>query len=404
MQTDVRQINGATIIFLHRKEFYTFHIEAFLTLGSWNESKSNQGISHFLEHCIVKGQKGEILSKNFLKKGGTTYPGRTRYWWKCPSTFATSTTDFALKSLINPQLLDIQIQKERQAIRQELSDSKNDPIEYLNNLIDQHLSPPHSQSSNNLLGTIESLNNITGQQIRDWHQEHYHSSNMFFVVSGNFNQSELEQLFSKNIPVTNLEPIPIPAPDEIIIQQGKFNGTAPVQKSIIKILFPLPNLFYEKVDQLVFCQYLENQLCRGELSFQSVLRGKLGMVYDSQTYIDNYNQKYFLTVKATCEDQFLEPMETAIKNHWREICTNHDIPRSLLDKVDSYIEEERMACDNQDKFISQLSYLFLKSKTLVLPESLKSYLNPENIQSCFDYISKNYDQNRYYTFIVSKTN
>ncbi|MBW6442635.1 insulinase family protein [Patescibacteria group bacterium] len=208
--------NGMTVLF-EKRENPVVSVAFAVRCGGINESESNKGISHFIEHLLYKGtpkRNSKKIAEEIEKKGGElngfTDESITAYHCKMPSKHLETALEVLSDMIKNPLFEPEEIKKERQVIFEEIKMYQDSPPRYVLQEIQKFLyKPPFGIP---LIGTTDTLNSITRGDIIKRFKEVYQPNNMILCVVGNadFNQivDFAEKNFVKNegqVPVYNIE-------------------------------------------------------------------------------------------------------------------------------------------------------------------------------------------------------
>ena len=169
------------------------------------------GIAHFLEHKMFEMKDGSDVFNFFSERGSNcnanTTGTRTCYLFSGPNSFYEN-LEYLLKYVEEPYFTDKNVEKEKGIIGQEIMMYKDNPYSRMydeimyNTLINHPLKYP-------TIGTIESVNSITKENLYDCYNTFYHPSNMFIVVTGNVDVSKTFDTIKKHEEKRVLEKAPI---------------------------------------------------------------------------------------------------------------------------------------------------------------------------------------------------
>lgn len=194
--------NGMTI-FLEKRDLPIVSVAYGIRSGGMNETASEKGISHFIEHMIYKGTKkrnSKQIAEEIEKKGGElngfTDENTTVFWCKMPSkhlkTALDVLTDMIKNSAFNPK----ELEKERKVIFEEIKMRKDSPNIYVIDKIQSLLF--EKPLGIDLIGTYETMNSITREKILKRFKEVYRPNNLILGVVGDADFSELVKFAEKN--------------------------------------------------------------------------------------------------------------------------------------------------------------------------------------------------------------
>jgi len=192
--------NGLTII---TSEIHTFPIVAldmWVKVGSADENKENNGVSHFIEHMLFKGTKergvGEI-DKAIEGRGGRLNAGTsydfTHYYITVPSLYWEEALEILGDLIFNPAFDKEELERERRVILEEIGRGEDNPESYLRDLFYQTAYQKHPYRLP-ILGSRESVRSLKRDDLLNYYQKHYHPNNMALVVVGDF---KTERVLSK---------------------------------------------------------------------------------------------------------------------------------------------------------------------------------------------------------------
>lgn len=178
----------------------------FVPIGENKMIEFPAGIAHFLEHKMFEEEDGKNIFSFFAENGtnanaNTSYE-RTSYLFSGPDFFEEN-----LKCLLdyvqNPYFTEENVEKEKGIIIQELNMINDSPYNrmYLDTLAIIFNELPYKKS---LIGTKESINSITKEDLYRCYNTFYHPSNMFIVISGNIDPDKTMDLIKENQSQRNL--------------------------------------------------------------------------------------------------------------------------------------------------------------------------------------------------------
>ncbi|MFW5842033.1 MAG: EF-P 5-aminopentanol modification-associated protein YfmH [Bacillota bacterium] len=251
------------------------------------------GIAHFLEHKIFE-QDGEDISRLFAKDeaqvNAFTEYDRTTYVF-----YATKTTHNHIKRLVDmffyPVFTDEGVTKEKNIIQEELNMHLDDPYyqEYqtlLNQMFHTH------PIKEDILGTKDSINNITAQALEAMHKAYYKPETARLIIIGDVDEQTIK---------THLEDtITLPAHNDYAPQKTQFNEPPYVSKSkntlYLDILMPsvLVGIKVMPNEQDDFQTQLKNQLIFS--MGMSLLFGKSSDIYESLLNQNLVNDTYGIDI------------------------------------------------------------------------------------------------------------
>jgi len=183
----------------------------FIPYGETNFVEYPKGIAHFLEHKLFEMEDGVDASTHLLKYGSSsnafTSFDRTSFLFSTTRNVKECTM-YLLDFVQKPYFTDENIKKECGIIEQEIKMYLDDPESRLfwgtlKNLYEKNY------VSTDLVGTVESINEITKEMLYNCYNTFYHPSNMHLFIIGNVDPNIIEDIkenqskkdFKKYIPI-----------------------------------------------------------------------------------------------------------------------------------------------------------------------------------------------------------
>ncbi len=188
--------NGLTILAECNPDAYFGAYGIFVRAGSRDETAEISGVSHFLEHMVFKGtpsRSAEQVNLELDELGSSsnarTGEESTIYHAAVLPEFQTEVIEL-LSDLMRPALRPEDFETEKKVIIEEIMMYQDQPpyggheqlmLEYFG----QH---PLGQS---VLGTTESVGNLTPDQMRVYFEQRYSPANMALIAAGNLDFQRL---------------------------------------------------------------------------------------------------------------------------------------------------------------------------------------------------------------------
>jgi len=195
--------NKITIYTDHNPSVESVTIHIGFGVGSINETKSENGISHFLEHMIFKGtekRNAEQIAKDFEDIGGYfnafTSKDKTMYYCKSLKEDFKTAMEIISDIVVNSTFDQEEADKERHVILQELANSIDTPDDIIHDYF-QELAFPNQSFGRSILGPKENISKFSQTDLKQFFNKYYNGENMVIAVSGNISQKAVEDECSK---------------------------------------------------------------------------------------------------------------------------------------------------------------------------------------------------------------
>ncbi len=206
--------NGMTLFLAPSDETNVTSIRVEVAVGWEAETAANRGVSHLLEHVLFRDKelKDEMSYLQLIKESGgsangTTQSRMTSYFASIPSKKGTWLLEQISKMLLNPEIADKYVDKEKATV--ELERGRPSPITLalgfnpMDYLRPKYLSAPdfwesefHVSFDEPYTLTQEQLSTrrLTAQQVKDYYGDWYHPANMKLFVAGKYNRAEVMKI------------------------------------------------------------------------------------------------------------------------------------------------------------------------------------------------------------------
>lgn len=188
--------NGIKII-AERVPVDAVNLSIWVNVGSAVETDDINGMAHFLEHMVFKGSErlglGEF-EQAIESHGGNTNAATSQdythfYINVAPKDFA-KLAPLQLDVVLKASIPDAEFQRERHVVLEEIRRSEDNPdrriYRHISELVYEQL--PYRRP---VLGPVDVIENVTSEQMREFHQQWYKPQNMTISVVGNLPVSEM---------------------------------------------------------------------------------------------------------------------------------------------------------------------------------------------------------------------
>ncbi|MBN1870669.1 MAG: insulinase family protein [Candidatus Omnitrophica bacterium] len=192
--------NGLRIVTHNIKDRDSLSLGFWVGVGSRYEEARLKGAAHFLEHILFKGSchySCEEIKMSIEGVGGTlnafTSEEQTCFYAKIPSKHLSQTFDVLSDIIIHPKIAVEDIKKEKTVIVEEIKMYRDLPQYFVLELLDQLLWPGHPLGRS-IVGTQETIMNMSGRDLKDFHRTHYMPENIVIAACGNLKHDQIVRL------------------------------------------------------------------------------------------------------------------------------------------------------------------------------------------------------------------
>ncbi len=197
--------NGQKVVICPKKG-RTF-IKTTYNVGSLNESESNRGISHYIEHNLFNGSKGinpgeynSILSQMGGYTNASTFLNFTDYYLSLQLLHPDSLEKaIQLNAALTqfPTFPNDQLEREKEPVKSEIDQDRDIPDFISENIIIKNLFGISSDSFDLTLGTKDNINSFNRDKVLDYFDTWYTPDNAVTVITGDVDTNETIKLAAK---------------------------------------------------------------------------------------------------------------------------------------------------------------------------------------------------------------
>lgn len=195
--------NGLRIVNEYMPDVESVSINVWVQTGNRNETKENNGISHFLEHMAFKGTKTrntQQIAEEFDDIGGRvnafTSSSKTAYYTKVLKENIEKAVELLSDIVQNSVFLNEEMEKERNVILQELAMTKDDPTDIIYDYFMEtaYKNQPYGRT---ILGPAKNIKNFTRENIINYVTKQYKTKDIVISFAGKIKNNESIKLVKK---------------------------------------------------------------------------------------------------------------------------------------------------------------------------------------------------------------
>lgn len=325
------------------------------------------GVAHAVEHMVYKGTKtksesqiNEQLSSIFgFQNAMTNYP-YVIYYGTLLNEDLNSGVELFSDIILNPEFDEKGFKEEMEVIKEELDEWDEEIEQFCEDKLFYNIFNKR-RIKNPIIGTKESLDNLTVTDLKRFYEENYFPENtsISVITSIDFNSVKeiidkyfgmwKSKVISRNSYVNNIEYEKI---DASKIQITKRQG---IKNAKVQMIFPLDKLNFKELNAFrLFNQYFGEGV--NSVLFDA-LRTKNSLVYDVITRISNENYIKMYKITFTTSKENVNKAVELVMNLIKEI--NFKVELEI--KLDSLIKSYK------------LKRLFREEQSIILAKELATY-------------------------------
>jgi predicted Zn-dependent peptidase len=202
---ETRLANGVRIVTERMPEARSVSLGVWVAVGGRDEPDSLAGASHFLEHLLFKGTAGRSarqIAEAVDAVGGEmnafTNREHTAYYTRLPAARVDLGLEILGDVLTAPAFRPHEVDAERQVIIEEILMNLDVPEDHVHTLLAEALFPGHPLGRE-VLGTRESVEAASRDQIADFFARWYRPRNLVVVAAGDLDHQRLVDGFADTL-------------------------------------------------------------------------------------------------------------------------------------------------------------------------------------------------------------
>lgn len=224
--------NGLTVLTEKIDHIRSISLGVWLKKGSRHETGVDAGIFHFIEHMLFKGTEKRNafeVAKIIDSIGGYTdaftSKENTCFYAKLLDEHLPIILELFSDILIRPKFDQEDIERERKVILEEIKMVEDTPSDLVHELLLENFWPEHALGRP-ILGTTDTVNAATREQIIDCFKRNYIPSNMVVSAAGNIDHGRLVEAIRDRFRLegsngSHPEPGPAVKPQSALVVRSK---------------------------------------------------------------------------------------------------------------------------------------------------------------------------------------
>ena len=184
------KLDNGLVVALQRTPTHTISAKLRVNYSSSHEREGEEGLAHYLEHCLVTGGsekydpiRADELRGSFGYSNALTNIGRTFFVGQMLTEDLNNWLDYTSEHVLRPRFDKDRIDGERERVLREISDAKSNPAYQAGQEFNSIFYREHPKGRFNL-GKEEVVRNANQDVMRRFHNRGYHPNNMDLIIVG----------------------------------------------------------------------------------------------------------------------------------------------------------------------------------------------------------------------------
>ncbi len=207
--------NGIRLIHRYKNGVEVSHCGLIINAGSRDEGNSEQGLAHYIEHCLFKGtqkRKAYHVLSRLDNVGGELNAYTSKEETAIYASFMSAHYERAMELIVDitfrASYPEKEIAKEKEVIIDEIHSYMDSPAEQIFDEFEEQVFAGHS-IGRNILGTVESVRGLTRTNILDFVHKRYRTDQMVFASVGSLPFEKVRKLAMKHLTHMHLSDEPV---------------------------------------------------------------------------------------------------------------------------------------------------------------------------------------------------
>jgi predicted Zn-dependent peptidase len=303
------------------------HLGFTVLAGSRNEKKGQEGLAHFLEHCIFKGtskRKAYHILSGLDSVGGelNAYTNKEEIcvYGSFTNEHLKRAADLISDITLNASFPEKELEKEKEVILDEINSYLDAPSDRIFDDFESYLFPNHSLG-NNILGTKQTVENFCKNDVESYRKSYFLPQNCVISYVGNAGLKQVKAILERYFGAyQNSGKATNPAVFESYKPFGKVEAESNFQAhGLIGGLAP-----GYKDDTRRAAALLMNLLCGPALNSRLNLnvREKYGYAYSIDGSFNPYRELGYWNIYFGCDQKHLKKSHDLVKKELQVLCNN----------------------------------------------------------------------------------
>lgn len=374
--------NGLRILTVPLHDTKAVTIFVFAKVGSRHETRSINGVSHFIEHLMFKGttKRPTTLAISQLLDGvGAQYNAFTSkdwtgYYVKINHEHTTLALDIVSDMLQHSKFDRQEIERERGVIIEEINMYEDNPAMSIDDLFESAVFGDHHPLGWSIAGPRQVIKNVTRRAMLRYRDRYYHAKNMWVVVAGKL-EPNLKSQLNKFFRTVRARPSTPPG--------LRYRPAAPKHRVLLKtktvdqIQVGLGTKAYSYTDKRLPALNLLSVVLGGNMSSRLFIqvRERRGLAYSVHASVNPYEDTGSFMIQAGLKKNRLAEALQVIVAEMRKLKTANVRPKELIRAKEFIRGKMILDLEDSDSQASWYGRQALFNKKIETPDQVMAKLD-----------------------------
>lgn len=391
--------NGMTMLYYGMPEVRSVSIGIFVRVGSVYEDKSNNGISHFIEHTMFKGTKTRtafdiVAECDNIGANINAFTSKTAtcYYCQCVDQDVEKCADILSDIFFNSVFPEEELEKEKGVVCEEIAMCNDTPDDLVFEITVPEFFKGHPLARP-ILGSRANVNSFTQKDILTYIGKHYTADNTYLSIAGNISYEQAVDLANRyfisnfsNLKCANRE-IEYAEPQSAFVKKIK-----KIEQGNIVMVFPSVQF----TDPLAYATRIFNSSFGYGMSSRlyQQIREKMGLAYSVYSYPSFYFKNGMVYVYIGTNVDNIEKAVIAVRKEINNVkkcgLTNEEFIRGKAQIKSSLVYSAESSSSN----MTNLGRHVIQTDELMDMNKIISDIDAVTMDDIDKAISENFDLSR----------
>ena len=393
--------NGLSVLLIENHKSPVVSVQMWVKTGSADETKGEEGISHFIEHLVFKGTDkygvGEIAATVEASGGelnAYTSFDQTVFYVNISREFADVALDTISEMMGFPKFDQGEIDNEREVVIEEIKRSNDSPGRQASRLLFSTVFQNHPYGIP-VIGYDKIIKKVSRKTLVDYYQSRYIPKNMHLVVAGDFDTKEMSQKIDdtfgrlKQFKLRSVSRKKEPKQTKSRVKVQK----APFEEAQFHLAWRIPGASHKDIAALDVLALIlgqgESSRLAQKLRMEQAITNSIG----AGTFTPKDNGLFTVsgTLNVDQSEAAFAALKTALNNNYRGARRHEELKKAIvnLESEEFYametIEGVARKAGSLENLMGDYAYFqkFLKQIYALKPEDIqkaaKKYLGTDNL-------------------------
>lgn len=400
--------NGLKVILVQSHKAPVVSLQAWVRTGSADETPAEAGISHFIEHLLFKGTRkfavgeiAQIIEGSGGELNAYTSFDQTVFYMTLSNQFTRTGLEALSEMMGFPSFDPAEIDAEREVVVEEMRRGNDSLGRKASQLLFETAYPQHPYGRP-VIGYEKVVRTVTPKTIAKYFNSRYVPRNMFLLISGDFEKSEIKnhvqeffgELSDRKVKPVKRKKAPVQKKSKIKVLPSAF------EQSICYVAWPIPPITHQDIPALDLLSFI---LGGGETSrLVKELRIHQAMVESVGASTFTPSDRGLFLISLAYGETPLEEILEKVNNELAHMLSGNILAEEIQRSVTLLSSEEFFSLETVDGLARKYGHLEFHFKDLRMTEKYIKMLRETTIADLVKVAQKYLDPKKISATVLTK--